>query len=166
MISHCKDTVPKIGKTLFPERKLLGLSPNFYTHISVSDSYISSAYLAAAKQVNRSWEYINCSQMYEYGNWELGRAVWCLGIHHSNLLWSAHGCRERRALLQGGPRRRRRWGGGGCVARTTTTRPRDFYVKKEINRYLLRCGSGVSILCSDKSRSELIGRSCISGTIE
>ncbi len=24
--------------------------------------------------------------MYEYGNWEQGRAVWFLGIHNSNLL--------------------------------------------------------------------------------
>jgi hypothetical protein len=26
--------------------------------------------------------------MYEYGNWEQGRAVWFLGIHNSNLLCS------------------------------------------------------------------------------
>jgi hypothetical protein len=39
-------------------------------------SYDRSAYLAAAKyKVDRSWEYFNRSQMYEYGNWEQGRAV-------------------------------------------------------------------------------------------
>jgi hypothetical protein len=48
---HCKDSVPKIGK-IFPERKLRGLSPNFYFHISserLMYFHDRSAYFAAAK---------------------------------------------------------------------------------------------------------------------
>jgi hypothetical protein len=44
-----KDTVPKIGKKIFLERKMGGLSPNFYIHIFVSDFHDRFAYLAAAK---------------------------------------------------------------------------------------------------------------------
>jgi hypothetical protein len=36
--------------------------------------------------VDRSWEYINCSQRHECGNWERGRAVSFLGIYKSDLL--------------------------------------------------------------------------------
>ncbi len=38
----CKNTVPKIGKKILPEKKLHGLSPSFYIHISVSDLYTYS----------------------------------------------------------------------------------------------------------------------------
>ncbi len=34
--------------------------------------------------------FIYLYQMYEYGNWEKGRAFWFLGIHNSNLLCSVH----------------------------------------------------------------------------
>ncbi len=56
--------------------KLRGLAPNSYIHVYVSDLYITqdwSAYLAEAKQADRSWEYINRSQiqyLHECGNWE------------------------------------------------------------------------------------------------
>jgi hypothetical protein len=33
-------------------------------------SQYRSAYLTAAKYADRSWEYINCSQIHECGNWE------------------------------------------------------------------------------------------------
>ncbi len=48
--------------------------------------------------------------MYEYGNWEQGRAVWFLGIHISNLLcsvpwarrwWAALSCRADSTFQQG-----------------------------------------------------------------
>ncbi len=46
------------------------------------NSYDRSTYFAAANmKVDRSWEYINCSQIYECGNWERGRAVSFLEIH-------------------------------------------------------------------------------------
>ncbi len=38
----------------------------------------------AAEQADRSWEYINCSQTHEYGNWDCGRAIPFLGIFVSN----------------------------------------------------------------------------------
>jgi hypothetical protein len=39
--------------------------------------------------VGRSWEYINRSHKYECGNWERGSAVSFLGIHKSDLIYSA-----------------------------------------------------------------------------
>ncbi len=57
---------------LFPEMKLRGLVPNSHIHVYVNIcSQDRSAYLAAAKQANRSWEYINCSQIHKCGNWEI-----------------------------------------------------------------------------------------------
>jgi hypothetical protein len=41
-IETLPDTVPKIGK-IFSERKLRGLNPNFYIHVSVSDLYIPTS---------------------------------------------------------------------------------------------------------------------------
>jgi hypothetical protein len=49
---HCKDTEPKIEK-IFPERKLCGLSPNFYIHMFVSDLYIPTIGLPIWLQENR-----------------------------------------------------------------------------------------------------------------
>jgi hypothetical protein len=47
-----------------------------------------SAYCAAAKQVDRSWEYLNRSQIHECRTWEQGHAVSFLGMHKSNLWYS------------------------------------------------------------------------------
>jgi hypothetical protein len=67
---HCTENRIKI----FPERKLRGISPNFCIHISVSALYAyshdRSAYLAAGKEVDGWWEYINRSHIYECKNWE------------------------------------------------------------------------------------------------
>ncbi len=41
--------------------------------------------------VDRSWQYINRSQILEYGNWERGRAVLFLETHKSDLLCSVRG---------------------------------------------------------------------------
>jgi hypothetical protein len=72
---------------VFPEMKLRGLlisktelqynvlSPNF--RLSVSDLYIprtGQPILLQSKR-DRSWEYINRSQIHEYRNWERGRAI-------------------------------------------------------------------------------------------
>ncbi len=40
-----------------------------------------SAYSAAWKYVDRSWEYITCSQTHECGNWDWGHAIPRKGIH-------------------------------------------------------------------------------------
>jgi hypothetical protein len=55
-------------------------------NVSVSDLlYVyfhdQSAYSAAGKYEDRSWEYINRSQTQECGNWDWGRAIPFLGIH-------------------------------------------------------------------------------------
>jgi hypothetical protein len=48
------------SKQMFPEKELLGLSPNFHIHVSVGDLYMysqdRSAYPAARKYVDRFWE--------------------------------------------------------------------------------------------------------------
>jgi hypothetical protein len=51
----------KNSKQIFPEKELGDLIPNFHIHVSMSDLYIHtyrSAYYAAGKYVERSWEYI------------------------------------------------------------------------------------------------------------
>jgi hypothetical protein len=38
----------------------------------------------AAEQADPSWEYLNCSQTHECGNWDCGRAIYFLGVYVSN----------------------------------------------------------------------------------
>jgi hypothetical protein len=52
-ILHCKDSIPKIRKKIFPEMKLRGLSPNSTIHVSVNDLYIPTIGLPIALQENR-----------------------------------------------------------------------------------------------------------------
>ncbi len=76
-----------------PRNELRDLVPNYYIHVSVSYiPRIGSAFLAAAKQADRSLEYINRSQIYDRGNWvtvhynsvlKITLAVSFLGIHKS-----------------------------------------------------------------------------------
>ncbi len=81
---HCVEN----SKQIFPEMKVRGLVPNFYTHESVSDLYIStiSRLLCCIAFVDQSWENINRSQIHECGNWECRRAVSFLGIFVSKFL--------------------------------------------------------------------------------
>jgi hypothetical protein len=77
-VLHCA----KNSKTIFPEIKLRSLVPNFYIHVSVIYLYFLTIrtpillYCGA----DRSWEYINRSQIHECRTWEQGRAVSFLGI--------------------------------------------------------------------------------------
>ncbi len=66
-ILHCT----KNPVYVFPEMKLRGRVLNSYIHVSVSDIYFQdlSAFLAAAKFGDQSWEYIN----HRYMNVEIGR---------------------------------------------------------------------------------------------
>ncbi len=89
MNMHCIEN----SKQIFPEMKFRGLVPNFCVHVSVSNLYIPTigpptfiCYIAFA---DRSWEYINRSQIHECRNWEQGRAVSFLGIFVSNFRHSA-----------------------------------------------------------------------------
>ncbi len=49
-------------------------------------SHDRSAYSAARKYVDRSWEYIDRSQTHKCGNWDWGRAILRKGIHK----WDFH----------------------------------------------------------------------------
>ncbi len=78
--------------SLFPKRNYNVLSPNFHIPVSMSDlhqySQDQSAYFAAAKLADWSWEYINRTQIHECRNWEQGPAVSFLGIHESDFRYS------------------------------------------------------------------------------
>jgi hypothetical protein len=58
---------------VFPEMKLRSLVPSFL-YACICEQFIHSqdrsAYLAAAKQADGFWEFINCSQIKECGSWE------------------------------------------------------------------------------------------------
>jgi hypothetical protein len=78
MWQHCTAKTPnkdtENSKQIFPEKESRSLNPNSYIHVSVSDLYVYShdwsAYSAAGKYVDRSWEYLKCSQTHECGNWD------------------------------------------------------------------------------------------------
>ncbi len=52
-------------------------------------SHDRSAYSAAGKYVDRSWEYLNLLETHKYGNWDSGRAISFLGIHKCDFHCSA-----------------------------------------------------------------------------
>jgi hypothetical protein len=71
--------------------KLRGLVPKFHIHVSASVYiFIRSVAYFATKYVDRSWEYVNRSQIHECGNWERGRAVSFLEIDKSDLVGSVY----------------------------------------------------------------------------
>ncbi len=72
---HCKDTVPKLCNKYSKKRKSAASVCEWLIY-----SLDGSAYSAAGKYVNWSWENINCSQTQECGNWDWGRAIPFLGI--------------------------------------------------------------------------------------
>jgi hypothetical protein len=61
-------------KLLFPKQNYNVLSPSSYTHICICERFIyfqdRSAYSAAGKYEDQSWEYINRSQTQDCGNWD------------------------------------------------------------------------------------------------
>jgi hypothetical protein len=73
---------------VFPEKKLLGISPNFHIDVSVSDLYTPTIGPPFFTEADRSWEYINRSPKHECRNWERGRAVSFLEIFVSNVRYS------------------------------------------------------------------------------
>ncbi len=72
--------------------ELGGLSPNFHIRVSMSDLYIPRIGLHfPAEQADRSWKYVNLSQIYEWRNWDtehynsvLEIKGSFLGIHNGN----------------------------------------------------------------------------------
>ncbi len=78
---------------LCTEKELHNLSLNFeFPHLCVCERFLyshdQSAYFAAGKYVDRSWEYINCSQTHKCWNWDWGRSIPFLGIHKWDFLCS------------------------------------------------------------------------------
>jgi hypothetical protein len=75
-------------------RKGIALPQSQFQHSCVGERFIyshhQSAYSAAGKYVDRSWEYINHSQTQECGNWDRGRVIPFLGIHYWDFRCSAH----------------------------------------------------------------------------
>ncbi len=81
-------------KLLLPKQNYKVLSPSSYTHLyCICEKFIyfldRSAYSAAGKYVDQSWEYINRSQTHECGNWDWGGAIPRKGIHKWNFPCSA-----------------------------------------------------------------------------
>jgi hypothetical protein len=65
-------------KLLFSKQFLMFCLP-VPIHSYICDIFIYfkdlSAYSPAGKYVDQSWEYINCSQTHECGNWDSGRTI-------------------------------------------------------------------------------------------
>ncbi len=66
-----------------------------FPHLCICERFIysqdQSVYFAATKQVDWSWEYINCSQIHECRNWERGHAVSFLEKHKSDFRYMQFG---------------------------------------------------------------------------
>ncbi len=79
--------------SLFPKQNYNVLSPNSYTHTYICERFIYFqdwfVYFAAAKYVDRSWEYINRSQTHECRNRDRGRLIPFLGIHKLDFWYCA-----------------------------------------------------------------------------
>jgi hypothetical protein len=75
----------------FPKQNYNVLSPNSYCKFYVWFIYFQdrSAYFAAAKYVEQSWEYTNHSQTHKCRNCDWGRAIPFLGIHKLDFRYSA-----------------------------------------------------------------------------
>ncbi len=86
-VVHCKDTIPKILHKYSRKRNCAAFPISTFCGRFIY-SLDRSAYSAAGKYVDRSWEYINRSQTNECGNWDWGRAIPFLGMHKWDFLCS------------------------------------------------------------------------------
>jgi hypothetical protein len=79
---HCKDKIPKF-RNKYSKKRNIGVSVPISTFMRlwVIDIFPQSVCLFCwRKYVDRSWEYINCSQTHECGNWGWGRDIPRKGI--------------------------------------------------------------------------------------
>jgi hypothetical protein len=97
--THTAKTQYRNSYQLFPEKEVRGHSPNSKLRclwaIYTVYSQDRSAYSAAGRYVDRSWEYINRSQTHEGGNGDWGSAISFLGIHKWDFrcsAWSGRHC--------------------------------------------------------------------------
>ncbi len=71
---HCKDTIPNI-RSKYSQNRNCAASVLISTFMYIY-SHDRSAYSAAGKFVDRSWEHINLPQTHEYGNWDSQFLFW------------------------------------------------------------------------------------------
>jgi hypothetical protein len=73
-MAHCKDTIPKNSKQIFPEKELCGLSPNIHIHVTVSDLHIPRInphiWLQQNMWSDPGYICINITKIDERRNWE------------------------------------------------------------------------------------------------
>jgi hypothetical protein len=86
--AYTAKTLYRKCKTNIPRNESAQLIPNFQINGSVSGLYTPTIGRPILLQVDRSWEYINRSQIHECGTWERGHAVSFLGIHNLDLVCS------------------------------------------------------------------------------
>jgi hypothetical protein len=101
---HCKDKIPKFRNKYFQKRNI-GVSVPFSTIMRLWVIYIfppSVCLFCWRKPVDRSWDYINRSQIHECGNWGWGRAIPRKGIHKWDFRCSVEGADVNDSKLQDG----------------------------------------------------------------